>query len=111
LKEIRKSAADASIFNEVQLLLAEKRTALATLRSGIAVFALPLSVLSILIATSRMYNVLNVIILLIPLFLLCFGLVILGTYLVISSIFRLRRFDHLIKTIKKEHSILRQFLD
>jgi hypothetical protein len=33
------------------VLLAEKRPALASLRTGIAVFALPLSVLSVLIAT------------------------------------------------------------
>ena len=32
-------------FNEVQLLLAEKRTSLSTMRTGIAVFAFPLSVL------------------------------------------------------------------
>jgi hypothetical protein len=34
---------DNLIFGEIQLLLAEKRTALASLRTGIAVFALPLS--------------------------------------------------------------------
>jgi hypothetical protein len=34
---------DTVVFNEIQVLLAEKRTAL---RTGIAVFALPLSVLS-----------------------------------------------------------------
>ena len=44
---------DNVIFGEIQVLLAEKRTALASLRTGIAVFALPLSVLSALIATSR----------------------------------------------------------
>ena len=44
------------IFGEIQVLLAEKRTALASLRTGIAVFALPLSVLSALIATSRYYS-------------------------------------------------------
>jgi len=47
---------DNMILNEVQLLLSEKRTALSTMRTGIAVFAFPLSVLSILIATSRLYN-------------------------------------------------------
>ena len=44
---------DNVIFGEIQVLLAEKRTALSSLRTGIAVFALPLSVLSVLIATSR----------------------------------------------------------
>jgi uncharacterized membrane protein YidH (DUF202 family) len=111
LGELRKPATDTSILNEVQLLLAEKRTSLAMLRSGIAVFALPLSVLSVLIATSKLYNILNVISLLIPLFLLNFGLVLLGTYLVVHSLFRIRHLDRLINTLKKQHSALREFLD
>ena len=47
---------DNVIFGEIQVLLAEKRTPLPSLRTGIAVFALPLSVLSALIATSRYYS-------------------------------------------------------
>jgi hypothetical protein len=35
------------IINEVQLLLSEKRTSLAAMRTGIAVFALPLTVMSV----------------------------------------------------------------
>jgi hypothetical protein len=34
---------DNAILGEIQVLLAEKRTALASLRTGIAVFVLPLS--------------------------------------------------------------------
>jgi hypothetical protein len=49
------SELDAMILNEVQVLLSEKRTSLSTMRTGIAVFAFPLSVLSILIATSGSY--------------------------------------------------------
>ena len=45
------------IFGEIQVLLAEKRTPLASLRTGIAAFALPLSVLNALIATSRYYSI------------------------------------------------------
>ena len=44
---------DILCINQVQLLLAEKRTALAVMRTGIAVLALPLSVFSALIATSK----------------------------------------------------------
>ena len=46
---------DILSINQVQLLLAEKRTALAIMRTGIAVFALPLSIFSALIATSKWY--------------------------------------------------------
>ena len=38
---------DNLIFGEIQVILSEKRTALASLRTGIAVFALPLSVLRV----------------------------------------------------------------
>ena len=70
---------DNVIFGEIQVLLAEKRTALASLRTGIAVFALPMSVLSALIATSRYYSLDKVMPLLLPLMLLNVGLVVLGT--------------------------------
>jgi hypothetical protein len=43
---------DNVIFGEIQVLLADKRTALASLRTGTPFSALPLSVLSVLIATS-----------------------------------------------------------
>jgi uncharacterized membrane protein YidH (DUF202 family) len=80
---------DEVIFGEIQVLLAKKRTALASLRTGIAVFALPLSVLSELIATSRYYSIEKVIPLLAPLMLLNLGLVVLGTWLVFRSIHRI----------------------
>ena len=48
---------DKIVFDEIQFLRAEKRTALSSVRTGIAVFALPFSVLSVLIATSRYYSV------------------------------------------------------
>ncbi|MGB7748705.1 MAG: hypothetical protein WBN75_15630 [Verrucomicrobiia bacterium] len=73
---------DNMILNEVQLLLSEKRTALSTMRTGIAVFAFPLSVLSILIATSRWYQLHEVMQWLVPLLLLNLGLVGLGIYLI-----------------------------
>ena len=82
---------DNVIFGEIQVLLAEKRTALAGLRTGIAVFALPLSVLSALIATSRYYSMEKVMPLLLPLLLLNLGLVVLGCWLVFRSIAVLTR--------------------
>ncbi len=110
-KNLKPSHVDDFVFNEIQLILAEKRTTLSSMRTGIAVLALPLSVLSLLIATSRHYNIFNVMSLLIPLLLLSAGLVALGAYLIIHSILRLRRLDRLIQVIKKEHSAIAEFLD
>ena len=84
---------DNLIFGEIQVLLAEKRTALSALRTGIAIFALPLSVLSVLIATSRYYSFGKVMPLLVPLLLLNFGLVVLGSWLVYRSIRRIHHFE------------------
>jgi uncharacterized membrane protein YidH (DUF202 family) len=102
---------DNVIFGEIQVLLAEKRTALAAMRTGIAVFALPLSVLSALIATSRYYNMEKVMPLLAPLMLLNLGLVVLGTWLVFRSIHRIRHFEHHIKQLSEKYRALAEFIE
>jgi uncharacterized membrane protein YidH (DUF202 family) len=101
---------DVTTFNEAQLLLSEKRTALSTLRTGIAVFALPLSVLSILIATSKSYELAKVMHWLIPLVLLNLGLVVLGVYLITIAVFRIRRYDRLLDELKRRHNRLAELL-
>ncbi len=97
--------------NEVQLLLAEKRTSLALMRTGIAVLALPLSVMSVLIATSNFYDVLHVLHFLIPLGVLNFALIVFGAYLIIRSIIRMRHYDRFINEIKRKHSIIGEFIE
>src|SRR5271154_6411121 len=93
-------------FNEVQLLLAEKRTSLSTMRTGIAVFAFPLSVLSVLIATSKSYDVHEVMPWLVPLVVLNLGLTALGVYLITRAMIRLRHYERLIDEFKRKHSRL-----
>jgi len=102
---------DATILNEVQVLLSEKRTALSTMRTGIAVFAFPLSVLSILIATSRLYELHEVMHWLVPLLLLNLGLVGLGVYLITRAFQRIHHYDRLIDGFKRKHSKLAELLD
>ena len=98
------------VINEIQLILAEKRTSLSALRTGIAVFALPLSVLSVLIATSQYYEFIHVMYYIVPLLLICVALIFLGSYLIIRSINRLHRYDRLILDIKRKHSKIAEFL-
>ena len=102
---------DSIIINEIQLILAEKRTSLAVLRTGIAVLALPLSVISVLIATSKYYDIWHVIHFLIPLGILNLGLVVLGSYLIIRSIIKMRNYDRHVHQIKLEHSAIGKFID
>ena len=107
----KKDILDDTLLGEIQIILAEKRTALSGLRTGIAVFALPLSVLSVLIATSQYYRVLNVLHFLVPLLALNAALIVLGCYLVIHAILRIRHYDRLIKELKRQHGSLAAFMD
>ncbi len=102
---------DSIIINPIQLIFAEKRTALAFMRTGIAVFALPLSVLSVLIATSKYYDIVNVLHLFISVLIICAGLVLLGSYLVIRAITQIRHHDRTLREIKQKHSHLAEFID
>ena len=102
---------DAIIINEVQLVLAEKRTSLAVMRTGIAVLVLPLSVMGLLIATSKYYDVLRVLHFLVPLVALCAVLIVFGAYLILRSIIRMRHYDQLVHEIKRKHSVVGKFLD
>ena len=102
---------DSIAINEVQLILAEKRTSLAVMRTGIAVLALPLSVISLLIATSKYYDIFQVLHFFIPLVVLNLCLIFLGSYLIIRSIIRMRNYDHHIHEIKLKHSIIGKFID
>ena len=99
-------ALDLTTFNEVQLLLAEKRTSLSALRTGIAVFAFPLSVLSVLIATSKSYEVHAVLQWLVPLLLLNLGLVTLGVYLITRAVLHIQRYDRLLDELKRKNARL-----
>jgi len=99
------------IINEIQLLLAEKRTSLSVLRTGITVFVLPLSVLSVLVATSKYYDILHVMHFLLPLLALSLALIILGTYLIIRAMIRIHNQDRHIMAMKRKHSRIAEFID
>jgi uncharacterized membrane protein YidH (DUF202 family) len=98
------------VLNELQLLLAEKRTALSTLRTGIAICAFPLSVLSVLIATSKLYEIHKVLQWLLPLLLINLALIVLATYLIIHALRRLQHYNRVIEGFKLQHLRLKKLL-
>lgn len=102
---------NAIVINEAQLILAEKRTSLSAIRTGIAVIALPLSLVGLLIATSKFYDALHVLHWLIPLMVLNAALVLLGSYLIIRSLLRIHHYDRLMKEIKLKYSAVAEFID
>lgn len=96
--------------SEVQILLAEKRTALSVLRTALAMLALPLSVASVLIATSRYYDVSKVIFLLLPVLVISGALTLLAGYLIVRSLRRLHYLDTKLDAIKQLSSQIAEFV-
>ena len=86
--------------SKMQLPLAEKRTALSVMRTGIMLFSLPLSVITLLVATSRYYDVATTLHLLLPLLSLCVLLMCLAVFLVARSVWRMTRLDRLMNEFK-----------
>ncbi|QDU68163.1 hypothetical protein [Engelhardtia mirabilis] len=96
---------------EAQVLLAEKRTSLSAVRTGIAVVALPLSIVSVLIATSKLYAWSEVEHLIWPVLLACALLFVLGTYLIVRALLRIRRFDRKLTRLSRDNSTLSGLVD
>lgn len=96
---------------EIQVILAEKRTSLSLLRTGITIYALPLSVLTFLVATSNYYDIIETLPIFLPLMALVSFLVILGTYFVYRSLLRIRMHDERIIELRKEHRFLEKVVD
>lgn len=99
------------IINEAQLILAEKRTSLAALRTGIAIIALPMSLTTFLIATSRYYDTEDVLHFLLPVGVLNLALLALGGWLSLRAVRRLRQQDRLLRLLKEHNDTLARFLE
>jgi hypothetical protein len=97
-------------YTAVSLLLSEKRTSLSVLRTAIALFTVPTSVFTILVATSRYYDLSQSLYFAIPLFVLCFFLITFGVYLVIRSLRRLHDIDRKIQEIKAKDTSFREII-
>ncbi|MFO7835289.1 MAG: hypothetical protein R6V83_01445 [Candidatus Thorarchaeota archaeon] len=79
----------------IRILEAEKRTHLAELRTGTAILAIPMSLLTILIATSNLYNPADVIVFVVSLLVGVIALSIIGVFLIYRSLKRIRKTEDL----------------
>jgi hypothetical protein len=66
--------------------------------------------MSVLIATSKSYEIHEVLQWLVPLVLLNLGLIALGIYLITRAVVRIRHYDHLIDKLKDKNSRLAELL-
>ena len=101
---------DILSINQVQLLLSEKRTSLSVMRTGIAMLALPLSIFSAQIATSKYYEITHVWPLLALVSSINLLLIAFSAYLIIRSLLRMHRYDQAIAAIKREHEALKKLI-
>ena len=99
-------ASESSIVNRITMLLAAKRTSLAVLRTGLALLTLPFSVVTVLIATSRYYNIGDNLLFIVPLMIMNTLLVALAVYLIVRSMKRIHLMDHLIHDLKEQSAKL-----
>lgn len=111
IEDVPLSCPPGIIMGEVQLILAEKRTSLASLRTGIAVAAIPMSIMGLLVATSRLYEIRDVLPLFISIMVFNIVLLTLSGYLIVRAVLRLRREDRMIRDIKRRHSSVAEFID
>jgi hypothetical protein len=81
----------------VRTLEAIRRSHLAELRTGIAIFAIALSILTILITTSRYYILIEVFPFIVALLLLVVVLVVIGSFLIFKSFQGMRHIDEKLK--------------
>ncbi|MCB1062634.1 MAG: hypothetical protein KDN20_06915 [Verrucomicrobiae bacterium] len=111
MEELPKPTFGSEWFDSAQLLLAEKRTALSVLRTGSGIFVLPLSVLSLLIATAKSYQNEEVMHLLIPVLIVCGGLIILSVYLIVRALRHIYRYDRLLDELRRGNPTLGKLIN
>ena len=99
------------VFDEVNLLLSEKRTALSILRTGIAIFLIPLSIGSVLIATSQLYKPEKILFLMIPVLAGCTLLILIALWLIIKAFVSLRHIEKHLNQIIEKHQFLRKLVE
>jgi len=92
---------ESAYTSRIQLVLAEKRTSLSVLRTGMVLLTLPLSIVAFLITTSRYYDPMHNLVFMIPLFLINTFLVVMGITLIIRAWKRIRSQDKVIELIKQ----------
>lgn len=102
---------DAIVVDEILVLLQEKRTALAMIRTGIGIIVAQMFVLGLLMVTSKYYNLLEIMHLMIPFVVLNIILLLLGIYLIWDSLVHLYRLASQVRRYKQRHSRLVDFID
>ncbi len=95
--EMLKSSEPRTVLSLIRTIEAEKRTHLAELRTGIGILTIPMSLATILIATSRYYDISQVFLWVIMLTLGAISLILIGAYLAYQAFMKLRENEQFIR--------------
>jgi hypothetical protein len=96
------------VLQEIQVILAHKRTSLAEMRTGIMILTIPMSVFTVLVATSELYNVFAVLPLFTSLMVISVGLLFFAAYLIIRSLRKVFFFEERIHDIRQTYPYIRK---
>jgi len=102
---------EAAVISQVELLLAEKRTSLAVLRTGVSIGLAPLSITALLVTLSRFVDLADNLVVSIPLGIGLAGLSVLSIYLITRATLHIHRIDHLIGKLGRRARGLRAFIE
>lgn len=98
------------LLGEVQILLADKRTSYALLRTGVTIGLVPLSIWTVLVATSSLWNPFQVMWLLLPVMGIASLLFITGLYLVFHAWEHLRHTERVLRGLRRSDTMLESLL-
>lgn len=102
---------EAAAISQVELLLAEKRTSLAVLRTGVSIGLAPLSIAALLVTLSRFVDLAGNLVVSIPLGIGLAGLSVLSIYLITRATLHIHRIDRLIAELGRRTHGLRAFIE
>ena len=97
---INEKVEEQNPYTQAQLVLAEKRTSLAVLRTAIMIFALPLTVLTALIGFSNYYDFQTNIWLMVPIIAISTLLFFVAVFLIYRAIRNILQYDGLLEEIR-----------
>jgi len=90
-----------TLLSKARTLEAEKRTALALLRTGIMISTVPLSIFTLLISVSQVYDIWGPLYQLVIIISIWLSILVLGVILIVKAFRQIRSCDRALKAIKK----------
>ena len=110
VKKKNKKPSEAILLNEIELLLAEKRTNFSLLRTGIAVATLPLTVAIFLIATNDFHNTFDNKFYLLAIVITLAAITASGVFMAVFASRKIKKVDVAVLKIEKDNKRIKNII-